>query len=224
MGRQSGRWPVPLAVGVAGCVALISLGVWPMQRLSWKESMLERIEIQLAKDPVPIFSRPFEEFMPVVADGRITRSEAHILTSVRHAGAGFRIVSAFETQGRRILLDRGFVPENLKNAPRPERDVRISGNFRTVDEVDRFTPDPDLEGNYWFARDIPALANALDTEPILIILRETSESEPAVAPLPVDTSGIPNDHLGYAITWFSLAAVWMGMTAFLLWRISRRTV
>ncbi len=186
--------------------------------------MIERIETQLAKEPVPIFSQPFEEFMPVTADGRITRSEAHILTSVRHVGVGFRIVSAFETRGRRILLDRGFVPETLKNAPRTELDVRVSGNFRTVDEVDRFTPAPDLEANYWFARDIPALASALDAEPVLIILRETSESEPAVAPMPVDTSGIPNDHLGYAITWFSLAAVWMGMTAFLLWRIGLRTV
>ena len=30
--------------------------------------------------------------------------------------------------------------------------------------------------------------------------------------MPVDTSTIPNDHWGYAITWFSLAAVWAGMT------------
>ena len=28
--------------------------------------------------------------------------------------------------------------------------------------------------------------------------------------MPVDTSGIPNDHWGYAITWFLLAAVWAG--------------
>jgi surfeit locus 1 family protein len=43
-----------------------------------------------------------------------------------------------------------------------------------------------------------------------------------VTPLPVDTSGIPNDHLNYAITWFSLAALWMGMTLYLLWRIRRK--
>jgi surfeit locus 1 family protein len=40
----------------------------------------------------------------------------------------------------------------------------------------------------------------------------------------VDTSGIPNDHWGYAVQWFSLAAVWLGMTAYLLWRIRQRTV
>ncbi len=42
-----------------------------------------------------------------------------------------------------------------------------------------------------------------------------------VTVFPVDASGIPNDHLGYAVTWFLLAFVWMGMTGFLVWRISR---
>jgi surfeit locus 1 family protein len=41
--------------------------------------------------------------------------------------------------------------------------------------------------------------------------------------LPVDTQGIPNNHLNYAVTWFSLAAVWAGMTLLLLWRIRQRT-
>jgi surfeit locus 1 family protein len=40
-----------------------------------------------------------------------------------------------------------------------------------------------------------------------------------VTPLPVDTSGIPNDHLQYAITWFSLAAVWLIGTIALVWRL-----
>jgi len=36
--------------------------------------------------------------------------------------------------------------------------------------------------------------------------------------LPVDTARIPNDHLQYAITWFSLAAIWLGMSLFFLRR------
>ena len=36
------------------------------------------------------------------------------------------------------------------------------------------------------------------------------------------TVAIPNDHLGYALTWFGLAAVWAVMTALWLWRIKRR--
>jgi surfeit locus 1 family protein len=40
-------------------------------------------------------------------------------------------------------------------------------------------------------------------------------------PLPV-TVNVPNNHLEYAITWFSLAVTWAVMTALLLWRMKRR--
>ena len=83
-----------------------------------------------------------------------------------------------------------------------------------------FTPEP--EGALWFARDVPAMARALEAEPLLIVAREITPGS-AVTPLPVSTEGIPNDHLHYAITWFGLALVWLGMTVFLMWRIKRRT-
>ena len=45
----------------------------------------------------------------------------------------------------------------------------------------------------------------------------TTWTELADTPLPVDTAAIPNDHLQYAITWFSLAAIWIAMSiAFIL--------
>ena len=43
---------------------------------------------------------------------------------------------------------------------------------------------------------------------MLVIARALTPAEAAVTPLPVSTEGIPNDHLNYAVTWFSLAAVW----------------
>jgi len=66
------------------------------------------------------------------------------------------------------------------------------------------------------------MAQALGTEATLIVARTPTGD--GIAPQPVDTSGIPNDHWGYAITWFLLAFVWAGMTAGLLWRIRQRAV
>ena len=43
-----------------------------------------------------------------------------------------------------------------------------------------------------------------------------------ITPVPIAIEGIRNEHLNYAITWFLLALVWSGMTAFLLWRIRRK--
>jgi len=92
--------------------------------------------------------------------------------------------------------------------------VTITGNPHWPDEIDGFTPAPDLAANIWCARDVPALAEALGTEPVLIVARQMSQDRAPVTPLPVDTAGIPNDHLEYAVTWFSLAAIWVAMTAY----------
>jgi surfeit locus 1 family protein len=66
------------------------------------------------------------------------------------------------------------------------------------------------------------MAAKLQTEPTLIVA--STPTGDGIAPMPVDTSGIPNNHWGYAIQWFLLAATWAGMTVFLLWRIRGRTV
>ncbi|MFY0692410.1 MAG: SURF1 family protein [Paracoccaceae bacterium] len=217
----------PIVIGFVGCAILLSLGNWQMQRLAWKEGILASIEARMTQAPVALPVAPDPEtdtYLSVTADGRILPEELHVLVSIKQQGAGYRIISVFETEGRRILLDRGFIGLESKDAERPETEASVIGNLHWPDEVDGYTPEPDLERDIWFARDVPRLADALNTEPVLIVLRQTSETNPMVTPVPVDGAGIPNDHLQYAITWFSLAALWFGMTVYLVWRIRQRTV
>ncbi len=217
----------PLVFGIVGVAILVSLGIWQVQRLAWKEGVLAEIEGRIGAAPVAIPEAPDPEadrYLSVEATGRIAPDYIRVLVSQRRIGAGYRIISPFETDGRRILIDRGFIRTDADLPPPRDADVTVTGNLHWPDEIDSFTPDPDLGANIWFARDVPALAQALDTEPILLIARDMSQSEGALTPLPVDTSGIPNDHLNYAITWFSLALLWLGMTLYLLWRIRRRTI
>lgn len=147
-----------------------------------------------------------------------------VLVSQKTVGAGYRLISPFMVDGRKILVDRGFI---TVNDPLPEPSVLqvqtiVTGNLHWPQETDGYTPGPDIEKNIWFARDVPLMAATLNTDPILIVLRDTTAAKDGVSPLPVDTSRIPNDHLQYAITWFLLAFIWTAMTAyFLLW--SRRS-
>jgi surfeit locus 1 family protein len=64
------------------------------------------------------------------------------------------------------------------------------------------------------------MAAQLNTEPTFIVANAPTGD--GIEAIGIDTSAIPNDHWGYAITWFSLALVWAVMTAALLWRITRR--
>jgi surfeit locus 1 family protein len=97
--------------------------------------------------------------------------------------------------------------------------VEVEGALLWPDETDGFTPAPDIERNIWLAREVGAMAAALEAEPVLVVASELSLA--GTVPVPV-VAAVRNNHLEYATTWFGLAAVWSVMTLHLLWRIKRR--
>lgn len=216
-----------VVLGISGCAVLLWLGFWQVERLAWKEGILANIEARIADAPVPLPAAPNPEadlYLPVTAAGVVGGETIRVLVSVKDVGAGCRIIQSFETEGRRVLLDRGFVRSQFCKSSFEGGEISVTGNLLWPDEIDSYTPTPEAnwrEGGYWFARDLPAMAEALGTEPVLIVAR--SDTGAQITPHPVSITGIPNDHLSYAVTWFSLAVVWAGMTLLLLWRISRRT-
>jgi surfeit locus 1 family protein len=213
---------VPLLFGLLGATVLIALGVWQLQRLAWKNEIVALIAARMAADPGALPDAPTEaahEYLPVRLSGTIEAGELHALTS--RSGLGYRIIAPLVlADGRRVLLDRGFVADTAKDSARPLGPVVVEGALHWPDETDRFTPDPNLERNIWFARDVGAMAEALGTEPVLVVA--SALTLPGTEPIPVAVA-IPNNHLGYAVTWFGMAAVWSLMTLHLLWRIKRRT-
>lgn len=213
---------LPLTFGLAGAAVLIWLGVWQMQRLEWKQGILTQIETRIAADPVALPDAPDPEpdrYLPVEVTGTFGEGALRVLVSRKRVGAGYLVISPFETQaGRRVLVDRGFIRQADTLGDAPEGTLTVTGNLHWPDDRNSSTPDNDVEGNIWFARDLGQMADVLGTEDLLIVARELSQPEDTVTPLPVDTDHIPNDHLQYAITWFSLAAIWLGMTAFYIFR------
>lgn len=209
-----------ILIGLGGTAILISLGVWQIQRLAWKEGVIADIDARIAARPVPIPDTPdpvADAYLPVSVTGTLGGDSLRVLVSQRDIGAGYRVITALETAQGRILLDRGFVPVQQEVLPTHEGPIDVRGNLQWPQETDSFTPEPDISNNIWFARDVPLMAAVLKTQPVLVVARETSVDDSPISPLPVDTGAIPNDHLQYAITWFSLAAIWLGMSfAFLL--------
>lgn len=213
-----------LIFGLTGCAILVGLGTWQVQRLAWKQGILNDIDSRIAADPVALPAAPepgTDTYLPVAVAGTIEPGELHVLVSLKRVGPGYRIIAPFATEdGRRILLDRGFVRSAEKDAGRVPGPVSVTGNLHWPQDRTSSTPPNDEAGNTWFARDVAVMADALGTEPVLLIAR--SPTGPEIRPLPLNTADIPNDHLQYAITWFSLALIWAAMTAFFLWRSRAR--
>ena len=88
------------------------------------------------------------------------------------------------------------------------------------------TPEPDRAANIWFARDLALMtealgaealgAEALGAEPVLVVAEAHGGGDwPKPLRLGVNQR---NDHLQYAITWFSLALIWAVMGTMLVRR------
>ncbi|WP_172328088.1 SURF1 family protein [Mangrovicoccus sp. HB161399] len=221
------RYIAPLLIGVLGTAILVGLGVWQVHRLQWKEALLAEIAARMELDPVALPEHPdpaSDRFRPVALHGRVGSELA--LVFIPQAGGGgvrMRLIRPLELEnGRRVLLEIGNaapeVLDQLETLPR----FSGTGILYWPQEVDLFTPGHDAGTNVWYARDLPAMAEELGTEPLLVIASARDLGNPLILSSEPDPSRIANNHLQYAVTWFGLAIVWAGMTVLWLARIRRR--
>ena len=222
-GDEMRYWGMILLATV-GTAILLGLGVWQVQRLAWKTDILAQIERKILAPAIDIPARGHARqgmtFCPCVAQGNISATDTvRVLVSQKIYGAGYRLINAFElSDGRKIMVDRGFTSVRAALPAVPKGTGQVTGNLQWPQEIDSFTPDNDLAANIWFARDVAKLSAHLQTEPILLVLRNSSFADDLARPLPKMSANIPNDHLNYALTWFSLALIWLGMSGYFLYR------
>jgi surfeit locus 1 family protein len=200
---------------------LVALGVWQLQRLEWKDRLIaERtaaVALPPSRPPQTLADARAMEFRPVV-DGGVFLHDKEIYLGAMDAGgrAGFQVLTPLrEADGRVVLVNRGFVPTVLKDpATRPAGQlagtVHVSGLLRVPpqEKPGWFVPDNRPDRNYWFWIDLPAMTTTegvTDAAPFYL----DADATPNPGGWPkggVTPIALPNDHLQYAITWFSLAA------------------
>ena len=219
------RMIAPILFGVIGTGILVSLGMWQLDRADQKAALIAELETRIFDAPVALPAQPEPEtdrYLPVEVEGRFLSAHVFVLSAQKGSGPGFHLVQAFETQdGRRILVERGFLPEAARAdlAITSDEAVRLAGNLHWPRDINQHTPGYDAGRNLLFGRDVVEMAALLDTEEVHLVVRAAEPSHPAITPVPVYDVTIPDPHLGYAVQWFLMAIAWVGMTVFFLWRI-----
>tara|TARA_R110002051_G_scaffold157713_1_gene229247 strand:+ start:39 stop:770 length:732 start_codon:yes stop_codon:yes gene_type:complete len=221
------RFPWGLTIVSALVLALlVGLGVWQVQRLQWKQGLMDRADAAASKAPVPItqlLPGPGREFRQVILDcpGLATAPFVELQT-ILDGETGVRLISACPepaAPGRPetgvLLVDRGFVAETVSARPPVTRDgppVRLVAVIRTAPSPGLMALPP--EGRHFFARDNAAMARVLGvtswvgSETLYAVTSSNPDWQalrPSVPPV-----AFANNHLGYALTWFGLALVLIG--------------
>ena len=211
-------WPTVFTVPVL--VLLLGLSSWQIQRLFWKRDLIAQRQAALAATPTAA-PRGLEEargmeFRHVTDEGVFLHDKEIFLGATSEAGRnGYQVLTPLqEARGRIVFVNRGFIPSELKDpakrsAGQVAGSVRVTGLLRLppAKKPVWFLPDnrPDL--NYWFWVDLPAMAAADQIDRVAPFYID-ADATPNPGGWPkggVTRLELPNNHLQYAITWFSLA-------------------
>jgi surfeit locus 1 family protein len=232
---------IPSIAAACAFAVLVGLGTWQVQRKAWKDALIATVSERFAAPPTALpppaewarLDPAMDEFRRVRFNAElINDKEALVFTtgSSLHgggAGPGYWVFTPARVLDRIVMVNRGFVPEDRKDpATRAQGQiagpVEIVGVMRWPEQPGLFTPAGEPTRNLWFARDPAAIAQAKGLGPVAPFYVE-QESPPAPGGLP--RAGklqptFPNNHLGYAITWYGLALVLAG--SFSVWFAGRR--
>jgi surfeit locus 1 family protein len=211
-------WPTVVAAPIV--LLCLGLGSWQIQRLFWKEGLIAARAAAVAAPSVPApqdaAAARGMEFHRVSDEGVFLNDKEIFLGATSEGGQnGYQVLTPLrELDGRVVFVNRGFIPSELKDRTRrmagePSGAVRIGGLLRLPPDgrPNWFLPDnrPDL--NYWFWVDLPAMAAADKLDKFAPFYID-ADATPNPGDWPrggVTRLALPNDHLQYAITWFSLA-------------------
>lgn len=236
MSPVSPRFPILLTLAaLALLVVLTGLGLWQVQRLQWKEGLIDAAEAAADLPPVPLsqaLAAPAPEFRRVAVTCRGLNAAPFVeLQSIESGDAGIRLISACPLEdGGVILVDRGFVPAEIDARPAVGGDampVTIAGVLRRAPAPGPLTPPP-ANGRF-YGRDGAAMAEALKAtgplSPFTVFATTSSNPDwPALRPV-APPAAFSNNHLGYALTWFGLALALIGFYGVLLrHRMSRKDI
>jgi surfeit locus 1 family protein len=202
----------------------LALGVWQVERLSWKRDLIERVDARIhapatpAPGPAdwPAITADRDAYRRVEAHGTLLNAQATFVQAATARGAGFWVMVPFRTdQGFTVLVNRGFVPPQAR-APggyaTPSGPVTITGLLRITEPKGGFLRSNDPAANRWYSRDVGAIAASRELGPVAPYFIDAAASgDPNTLPVGgMTVIQFPNNHLSYALTWFVLAAMVTG--------------
>lgn len=199
-------------------IVLLSLGFWQIQRLQWKNEIIEKLDIIYAQD----VSDKFYEFddlsitdqeLPILygsVQGRFIYNKEILLGPRPFDGAvGYNVITPLQIKEGYVLVNRGFIDADQKDnleQTRVNQRVTVSGLFR-VPDWNRFTPNNNPAMNIWSKLDLNEIATYQELENVAPVLLYAEEVKPAQPILKLQQSQwMPrNKHLQYAIFWNGMA-------------------
>ena len=208
-------------------IVFVFLGVWQIERAAHKEGLLQAFNAEQESPPIRLTSQS-PDWSRVFVDGIFDSSRQILIDNQIHKGkVGYKIFTPFRFDDNKIVLvDRGWIAQGQSRSDLPQLNIleKKSRIIATVTSPQQgVLAGSELLTNEWprvsQTKAIEVIASAFK-EPILdIVLVLDPGSSQITEFIQIKPFAItPVKHYGYAMQWFTMSIVLLGMFLYALKR------
>ena len=207
-------------------IILLSLGTWQLERLRWKSHIISTMNKHISLSPKEINASVINDiknynYRRIKLEGTyIYNKNITIYSKVLNGKVGRHLIIPFKTKFGYILINKGFIPKdyNIDLAfAEKAKNISINGIVKFQQKINYFTPKNNLITNEWYYINLDEIGKFLNIPLMDFYLIEEDNPKERYPVGSQYNLKVPNDHLQYAITWFSLAIA-LSIFMHLLWR------
>ena len=203
------------------------LGLWQIERAAHKEGLLQAFNAEQESPPIRLTSQS-PDWSRVFVDGIFDSSRQILIDNQIHKGkVGYKIFTPFRFDDNKIVLvDRGWIAQGQSRSDLPQLNIleKKSRIIATVTSPEQgVLAGSELLTNEWprvsQTKAVEVIASAFK-EPILdIVLVLDPGSSQITEFIQIKPFAItPVKHYGYAMQWFTMSIVLLGMFLYALKR------
>ena len=208
-------------------IVFVFLGVWQIERAAHKEGLLQAFNSEQESPPIRLTSQS-PDWSRVFVDGIFDSSRQILIDNQIHKGkVGYKIFTPFRFDDNKIVLvDRGWIAQGQSRSDLPQLNIleKKSRIIATVTSPEQgVLAGSELLTNEWprvsQTKAVEVIALAFK-EPILdIVLVLDPGSSQITEFIQIKPFAItPVKHYGYAMQWFTMSIVLLGMFLYALKR------
>ena len=189
-------------------ILFCSLGTWQIYRLQWKLDLIDEINYGLNSESVPYSKKNIINYQKVKFSGTFDFEKQIYLYSLNSNGKpGYDIITPIKINFNEILLvNRGWISNDLKNNKNINKmkSKSFEGIVKKISKSNPFKPENDIKNNVWYSLKLEDLQNFTGYKLTNFVLY-LQNSENNLVEKKIISPDLPNNHLKYAITWYSVA-------------------
>jgi len=179
-----------------------------LYRLQWKQDLISQINQGLKSTPIKYTNNLNLDYQRVVLEGEYDIENQIYLYSLNSKGQpGFDVITPFQTiEEENVLINRGWINKEMRNNSKinPIKKNKIEGLTKKITKKNIFKPDNDIDKNIWFSINLNQIQAITGKEfsNFIVLLEDKTTNLPLPKKITVN---VPNNHLKYAITWYSIS-------------------